>query len=117
MLILLACQWLHTHAATEPQGNRIHGGQTPLQFVAIVAGLHFKHRQYVDVTVRPSRGLPLVGKLTSWPLANLTKIGPRSCHAFRARSAKVLGPLLFDEFEVVIDEFLRSREHSDVQSD
>ena len=54
MLILLACQWLHTHAATESQGNRMHGGQTPLQFVAIVAGLHFKHRQYVDVTVRPS---------------------------------------------------------------
>jgi hypothetical protein len=42
-------------------------------------------------------------KLTSWPLANLIKIIPRSCHAFRARSAKVLGPFLFDEFEVVID--------------
>jgi hypothetical protein len=41
--------------------------------------------------------LPFIGKLTSWPLANLTKIVPRSCHAFRARLAEVLGPFLFDE--------------------
>jgi hypothetical protein len=58
-----------------------------------------------------------VGKLASWPLANLTKIIPRSCHAFRARSAKVLGPFLFDEFEVVIDEILRSRELSSIEPD
>ncbi len=55
------------------------------------------------------RGLPLIGKLNSWPLANLTKMRPLSCHAFRGRSAKVFGPFLLDEFEVVMNEFLRSR--------
>ena len=44
----------------------------------------------------------LGGKTHLMAAANLMKIIPRSCHAFRARSAKVLGPLLFDEFEVVM---------------
>jgi hypothetical protein len=52
MLILLACQRLHTHAATESQGNRIHRGQTPLQLVAIVAGLRLEYCQHVDVAFR-----------------------------------------------------------------
>jgi hypothetical protein len=55
----------------------------------------------------PDAGLPLIGKLTSWPLPSLTKMMPRSCHAFRARTAKVVGPFLLDGFEVVMDEFLR----------
>jgi len=45
-----------------------------------------------EISMRPrstssapsKRGLPFVGKLTSWPLADLTKIKPRSCHAFKA---------------------------------
>jgi hypothetical protein len=76
-----------------------------------------------EISIRPrsaspaasSRGLPLVGKRTSWPLANLTKIKPPSCHAFVARSAKVLGPLVFDEFEVVMNEILRSRQFPDIE--
>ena len=51
----------------------------------------------------------LGGKTHLMAAANLMKIIPRSCHAFRARSAKVLGPLVFDEFEVVMDEVLSSR--------
>jgi hypothetical protein len=51
-----------------------------------------------------NRGLPLVGKLSPWPLANLMEITPRSCRAFRPRSAKVRGPCLFDEFEMAMDE-------------
>jgi hypothetical protein len=54
MLILLACQRLHTDAATESQGNWIYRDQTTLQLVAIVAGLGLEDSQHIDVTVRPS---------------------------------------------------------------
>jgi len=54
MCILLACQWLHTHTATEPQSDRIHRGQPPLQLVVIVAELRLEYYQDVDVTVGPS---------------------------------------------------------------
>jgi len=66
MLILLACQRLHTHAATESQGNRIHRGQSPLQLVAIVTGLRLEHRQHVDITVRPSLGQGLGSSRPRW---------------------------------------------------
>jgi len=53
MLILLACQRLHTYAATESQGNWIYRDQTTLQLVAIVAGLGLEDSRHVDVTIGP----------------------------------------------------------------
>ncbi len=53
MLILPPCQRLHTDAATESQGHRIHRGQPPLQLVAIVAGLRLEDSQHIVVTMGP----------------------------------------------------------------
>jgi hypothetical protein len=51
-LILLACQRLHAHAATEPQGDRIYRRKSPLQFFAVVTGQSLENDQDVDVAIR-----------------------------------------------------------------
>ena len=115
------------HSPDDPTVNALSQSRAGARSPWTVTSFQDSHERQVFVERRPvrptsssvadsSRGLPLVGKLTSWPLANLTKIIPRSCRALRVRSAKVLGPFLFDEFEIVIDEVLCSRQLSDIEA-
>ena len=67
------------------------------RFVAVAVAASNRRSSYR----KSSKVLPM------WVFFIVMKIIPPWCHAFRARSAKVLGPFLFDEFEVVMDEALR----------